>query len=94
MTVGPLLAASLEPLAHCESVARFSLSIGYTLVDVNLNCLNWSHFLMLKGGILVILIDCVISLSSFLDVTRSSMSTVSFVPQRNSGIPYLLNAFL
>ena len=91
MTVSPLLAASLEFLAHCESVARFSLSIGYTLVDVNLNCLNWSHFLMLKGGILVILIDCMISLASFLDVTRSS---ISFLAQRNSGLPYLLNAFL
>ena len=39
-TVGLSLAASLEPLAHRRDVARSSLSIGITLVDVHLNCLN------------------------------------------------------
>ena len=38
--------------------------------------LNWFHFHILEGGLLVILIDCMIFLSSFLDVTRMSMSTV------------------
>ena len=33
-TVGPSLAASLEPLAHRQNVASLSLSIGITLVDV------------------------------------------------------------
>ena len=32
-------------------------------------------------GLLVILIDCVIFLSPFLDATRMSMSTVSFLSQ-------------
>ena len=71
-TVGPSLAASLEPLV--------------TLVDVHLNWLNWFHFLILEGGLLVILIDCMIFLSPFLDVTRMSMSTVSFLAQLDSGI--------
>ena len=55
-TVGLSLAASLEPLAHCQNVASVSL----TLVDVLQNWLNWFHFLFLEGGLLVILIDCMI----------------------------------
>ena len=51
------------------------------MVDVLQNWLNWFHFLFLEGGLLVILIDCMIFLSPFLDVTRMSMSTVSFLPQ-------------
>ena len=43
--VGPSLAASLEPLAHCRIVASLSLSIGITLVDVLQKLLNWFHFL-------------------------------------------------
>ena len=82
-TVGPSLAASLEPLAHCQNVV---FSIGITLVDVHLNWLNWFHALILKGGLLVIPIDCMIFLSPFLDVTRISMSTVSFLPKLDSGI--------
>ena len=49
------------------------------MVDVHLNWLNWFHFLILEGDLLVILIDCMIFLSPFLDVTRISMSTVSFL---------------
>ena len=84
---GSSLAASLEPLAHRRNVASLSLFfIGITLVDVHLNCLNSFHFLILEGGLLVILIDCMIFLSPFLDVTRMSMSTVSFLAQLDSGI--------
>ena len=85
-TVGPSLPASLQPLAHRQNVTSLSLSIGITLVDVQLNWLNWFHFLNLEGGLLVILIDCMIFLSPFLDVTRMSMSTVSFLAQLDSGI--------
>ena len=82
-TVGPSLAASLELLAHRQNMA--SLSIFYRcLVDVLQNWLNWFHFLFLKGGLLVVLKDCMIFLSPFLDVTR--MSTVSFPAQLDSGI--------
>ena len=49
------------------------------MVDVVQNWLNWFHFLFLEGGLFVILIDCMIFLSSFIDVTRMSMSTVSFL---------------
>ena len=49
-TAGPSLAASLEPLAHHRSVANLS----------HQNWLNWFHFLIPKGGLLTILIDCVI----------------------------------
>ena len=80
-TVGPSFAASLEPLAHRRNVASLSFFIGITLVDVLLNWFNWFHFLFLEGGLLVILIDCMFFLSPFLDVTRMSMSTVSFLAQ-------------
>ena len=40
----------------------------------------------LEGGLLVILIAWMILLSSFLDVTRMSMSTVSFLIKLDSGI--------
>ena len=56
---------------------RKIFSVGITLVDVHLNWLKRPHFLILEGGLLVILIDCMIFLSPFLDVTRMSMSTVS-----------------
>ena len=56
------------------------------MVDVHLNWLNWFHFLVLEGNLLIILIDCMIFLSPFLDVTRMSMSTVSFLTQLDSGI--------
>ena len=73
-TVGPSLAAFLESLAHHRNAARvFSMSIS--LVDALQNWLNWFHFLFLDGGLIVILIDCMIFWSPFLDVTRMSMST-------------------
>ena len=52
---------------------------------------SWLHFLFLEVGLLVILIDCMIFLSPFLDATRMSMSTVSFLAPR---ILCLENAFL
>ena len=45
-----------------------------------MNKLGWFHFLILEGGLLLTLIDCIF-LSPFLDVTRFSMSTVSFLTQ-------------
>ena len=55
-------------------------------MDIHLNLLNWFDLLILKGGLLVILIYCMIFLSLFLDVTGTSMSTVSFLAQLDSGI--------
>ena len=91
-TVTPSLATSLEPLAHRRN-AR-SISIGTTLADVHLNWLNWFDFLSFEGSLLVILIDCMVFVSPFLDVTTMSMSTVSFLTQLDSRILYLRNAFL
>ena len=65
-----------------------------TLVDDHVNWLNWFHFLVLDGGLLNIQIDCMIFQSTFLDVTRMSVSAVYFLAQLDSGIFYLLNAFL
>ena len=43
--IGPLLAASLEPLAHCQKVASLSLfSIDIAFLAVRLNWLHWLHF--------------------------------------------------
>ena len=85
-TAAPSLAASQEPLAYCRNVASLSLSIGITLVDVYLNWLNWFHLLILEGSLLVILVDFMIFLSLFLDVTGMSMSTVSFLAHLDSRI--------
>ena len=84
--VGPSLDSSLELLAHHRNVASLGLSIGIALVDVLQNWLNLFHFLFLEGGLLVILIVCMIFLSPFLDVKTMSVSTVSFLAQLNSGI--------
>ena len=72
--VGPSLAASLEPLAHRRNVARLILFYRYYFGRFSQNWLNWLHFLFLDVGLLVILIDCVIFLSPFLDVTRKFLS--------------------
>ena len=79
-TVGPSRATSLEPLAHLRNVASLSLFYRYffgrcSSVDVHLNWPNWFHFLSLEESLLVILIDCIIFLSPFVDATRMSMST-------------------
>ena len=79
-------------IVEMELVYVFSL--GITLVDVRLNWLNWFHFHIVEGVLLVILIDCMIFLSPLLDVTRMSMSAVSFLAQLNSGILFLYNVFL
>ena len=60
-----------------------AFSVGITLVDVHLNWLIWFHFVILEGGLLVILIDCTIFLSPFLDVTRMPIATVSFLTQQD-----------
>ena len=86
-TVVPSLFAFLESLDHCRKIASLSFFICITMVDdVHSNWPNWFHFLILDGGLLYIQIDYMILLSSFLDVTRISMSTVSFLAQLDPGI--------
>ena len=78
--VGPSLAASLEPLAHRRNVASLSLFYRYYFGRCSSELAELVP-LFLEGGLLVILIDCMIFLSPFLDATRMSMSTVSFLAQ-------------
>ena len=69
------------------------ISASITLVDIHLNWLNWCHFHILTGSPLLILIDCMIFLSSYLNVTRMTISTVFFLLQLGSAILYLQNVF-
>ena len=64
-----------------ENIFKLSAAIGITLVDVLQNCLNWFHFLFVKGGLLIIPIDYMIFLLPFQYVTKMFMSTVYFVTQ-------------
>ena len=76
----------LSPWLIVEIWSASLFSIGITLVDVLQNWLNWFRFPYLEEGLLIILIDCMIFLLSFLDVNRMSISTVSFLSQLVSGI--------
>ena len=76
-TVGPSFAASLETLAHCQNVSSLSLFYTYYFGRCSWNWLNWFHFLILEGDLLVILIDCMIFLSPLLDVTRMCQQVLS-----------------
>ena len=69
-TVGPSLAASLEPLAHCRNVASLSLSYRYYFGRCSSELALLVPLPSSRGGLLVVLIDCMIFLSPFLDVTR------------------------
>ena len=77
--------AVYRPLFTLASTTRYYFG-RCSSEHVHLNWINWFHFLILEGGLLIILIDCMIFLSPFLDVTRMSMSTVSFLAQLDSGI--------
>ena len=69
-TVGPSFAAYLKPLIHQLKCCQLKSFLQVLLVDVHLNWLNWLHFLILEGGLLVIpdRLDCMIFLSPFIDI--------------------------
>ena len=69
----------------CRTVGS-SLAASLEPFAHRLNWLNWFHFLILEGGLLVILIDCMVFMSPFLDVTRMSMLIVSFLAQWDSAV--------
>ena len=71
----------LNPWLIVEMQPAQVFSVSITLVDVHLSSFYRFHFLFLEGGLLVILIDCMVFLSSFLDVTKMTMLTVSFLVQ-------------
>ena len=83
-TVALPLAASLESLAHCQNLTSLSLFYRYYFSRFSCDWLCWFQILFLKGELLVILIDCMIFLSPFVDVRRMSLSTVSFLVQLDS----------
>ena len=64
-------------LAHHRTVDSLSLFHRYYFARCSYERLNWLYFLILMEGPLVILIDCMIFLSPFLDVIGISMSAVS-----------------
>ena len=73
-------------MAHHPNLASLSLCIGFTLVDVLQNWLNWLHFRFVEGGLLITLVDCMIFLLPFVDVRWMSMLANSFITPRGSGI--------
>ena len=86
-TVGPSLATSLESLAHHGNVASLSLFYRYYFGRCSSELTQLVPLPFSRGrSLLAILIDCLIFLSSFLDVARMSISAVSFLIQLDSGI--------
>ena len=59
-TVGPSLAAFLEPLAHGRNLVSLSLFYRHYFGRCSSELTQLVPFLFLKGGLLVILIDCMI----------------------------------
>ena len=88
-TIGTLLAASLESLAHRQNVASFSFFYRYYFGSYSselAELVTLSYSRVLEGVLLIILIDCMFFLSLFLDIIWMSISTVSFLAQLDSGI--------
>ena len=77
-TVSPSLAASLEPLAHRANEANLSLFYRYHLRGCSSGLVQLVPLLIFEGDLIVIMIDCMIFLSPFLDVLRMIMSTFFF----------------
>ena len=69
------------PLLNHLLIVTLCLFIGIALAGTHLNWLSWFHVLIFKGDILVILRDSMIFLSSLLDITWMSMSTVFHLAQ-------------
>ena len=86
-TVVPSLAASLETLAHGRNVASLSLFYRYYFGGCSSELAKLVP-LPFSGGrsTRYFVIDYMIFLSPFLDGTKMSMSTVSFLSQLGSGI--------
>ena len=90
-TVGPSLAASLEPLPYHRNVANLSLFYRYYFIRCSSELAQLVPLSFSQGR--STLTDCMIFLSPFLDVTRMSIATVSFLAQLDSGILCLRNTF-
>ena len=82
----PSLAASLEPLAHHQNVACLSFLYRYYFGRCSSALAKLFSLPCSQGRSIAILMDCMIFLSPFPEVTRMSMSTVSFLTHLGSGI--------
>ena len=91
--LGPSLAASLEPLAHCRNVASLSLFYRYYFGGRSSE-LAQSVPLPFSRGRSNRYSDRLDKSSPFLDFARMSISTVSFLEQLDPGILCLQNVFL
>ena len=88
------LVASLEPIVHCRNIASLSFFYEYYFGRCSPELVIWFHFLVLVGVSLVILMGFKIFLSPFLDITRISVSILSFLTQLGSGTYRQQNVFL
>ena len=77
--VGPSLAASLEPLAHRQNIARLSLFYRHYFGRCSSELAELVPLSYSRGRSTRYSDRCMIFLLPFLDVTRMSMSTVSFL---------------
>ena len=85
-TAGSSLAASLKSLVHCWNVASLSLFYRCYFGRCSSRLIQLALLPYFQGRSTVIVIDCMIFLSPLQDVTKMSMSTVSFLAQLDSGI--------
>ena len=85
-TVGPSLAASLEPLSHLQYEASWSLFYRYYFGRYLSELAQLVPLPYSRGRSTCYSDSCMIFLSPFLDVTRMSMSAVSFLAQLDSEI--------
>ena len=90
-TVALLFVVSLEPVTHRQNVASLSLFYRFYFG----RCLSELPELVPLPitGPLVILIGCIISMSSFADVLRIYVN-ISFLAQLDSGVFWVQNTFL
>ena len=84
--VGPSLTASQKTLAHCRNVANLSLFYSYYFGRCSSELAQLVPLLFSRGRSTCYSDRLHNFLSPFLDVTRMSMSTVSFLAWLNSGI--------
>ena len=93
-TVGPSLAASLEPSGHRRNVASLSLFYSYYFGRYSSELAQLFPLPLSRRRSTRYSDRLLDFLSPFLDVKRMSMSSVSFLAQLGSGILCLKNAFL
>ena len=80
-TVRPFLATSLEPLAHRQNVASLSLFYRYYFGSCSSELAQLVPLPYSRGRSTRCSDGCMIFLSPFPNITRMSMSTVSFLAQ-------------